>query len=374
MARHPVHNRADELKEKAVSELKEGRTEAAFAHFINAAACYSQAKNYIETDYMRSSLDTPIRDCLDGAYSIYHKREKEPVSGKQEEHSFDDIRPMPKSSIRLNDIAGLDDVKDELKWSLLFHDEYKHMPGFENGGGSGILMYGPPGCGKTFLGRAASSEIDAPFYYIKGSDVFNMYYGQSSKYIEKLFKTARSHDKSVIFLDEIDIIAPQRSSALHSADNKVVSQLLVEMDGVDDNDSVFVMGATNRPEAVDSALLRPGRLAKSLLVPTPDEDARKWILDWRLSKKEYAPHRENIDTAEIAGMTEKKTVDGATRYFSGADVRHLVKCTSRKAAERGGKKAVWTMDDVKNAIADYVPSLMERDIKMYTVWKPDYIG
>jgi SpoVK/Ycf46/Vps4 family AAA+-type ATPase len=184
----------------------------------------------------------------------------------------------------------------------------------------GLLMYGPPGCGKTFLARAIAGELEAQFFAIGLSDVLDMWLGNSERNLHEAFETARRAAPCVLFLDELDALGQKRSNLRVSPSiRNVVNQLLAELDGAEeDNEGVFVLAATNHPWDVDTALRRPGRLDRSLLVLPPDQPAREAILGRELSERPV----DRIDVAALARRTEE---------FSGADLVHLVETAAEEA-------------------------------------------
>jgi SpoVK/Ycf46/Vps4 family AAA+-type ATPase len=212
--------------------------------------------------------------------------------------------------VTLVDVAGLDVVKQRLEASFLGpmrNPELRQMYGATMRGG--LLLWGPPGCGKTFLARAVAGELGAHFSSVGLHDVLDMWLGSSEKKLHELFEMARRRKPSVLFFDEIDAIGHARVNLNRSAGRNVVAQLLTELDGVDEsNDGVFIIGATNQPWDVDPALRRPGRLDRSLLVLPPDALAREAILRYHLRDRPFS-----------AGPLG--SVVAATADFSGADLR-----------------------------------------------------
>ncbi|MCC3779289.1 ATP-binding protein, partial [Streptomyces sp. UNOB3_S3] len=206
----------------------------------------------------------------------------------------------------------------------------------------GLLMYGPPGCGKTFVARAVAGELGARFLSVSISDVLDMWMGTSERNLRRLFETARRNAPCVLFLDEIDALGAKRSQIRHTGMRTTVNQLLAELDGVGSasDDGVFVLAATNHPWDVDTALRRPGRLDRTLLVLPPDLSAREAILRHHLTDRPVA----GIDLARLARRT-----DG----FSGADLRHL--CES--AAERALLDSVRTGEARMIGMADFTAVL-----------------
>ena len=157
---------------------------------------------------------------------------------------------------------------------------------------SGILLYGPPGCGKTLLAKVIASESEANMFPINGPEIMNKYYGETEAKLRDIFKEAKDNSPSIIFIDEIDAIAPKREEAYGDVEKRVVAQLLALMDGLDDRGNVIVLGATNRPDSVDPALRRPGRFDREFEISVPNEDGRLEIL---LIHTRGMPINEDID-------------------------------------------------------------------------------
>jgi SpoVK/Ycf46/Vps4 family AAA+-type ATPase len=212
----------------------------------------------------------------------------------------------------------------------------------------GLLLYGPPGCGKTFIARAVAGELGAAFISVTLADVLDMYIGNSERNLSEVFATARRNSPCVLFFDEIDAIGQKRSQLRNNAARGVVNQFLTELDGVDAaNEGVFVLAATNAPWDVDVALRRPGRLDRTLLVVPPDQAAREAILRHHLKDRPVS----NIKLASVAKKTEG---------YSGADLAHV--CES--AAEIALMDSVGTgtmrligMADLEAAVAEVRPSV-----------------
>ena len=255
----------------------------------------------------------------------------------------------------LADVGGLDDVKRQIELSFLApmrNPELRQMYGKSLRGG--LLLYGPPGCGKTFLARAIAGELDAGFYAIGLHEVLDMWLGQSEQNLHEVFERARANTPCVLFLDEVDALGQKRSQLTHSAGRNVVVQLLSELDGMGaDNEGIFVLAATNQPWDVDPALRRPGRLDRTILVVPPDEDARRKILEVHLRDKPV----DGIDFRRIAART-----DG----YSGADLRLVCEAAAELAIEdslRQGRPRPIGQDDVVAALgaSDAEHALVVRD-------------
>ncbi len=220
---------------------------------------------------------------------------------------------IEKPNVHWSDIGGLKDVKQELRevveWPIKYRKLFRHMKARIP---KGILLYGPPGTGKTLLAKAVATESEANFISVKGPELLSKWVGESEKAVREVFRKARQASPCVIFMDEIDSIAPQRGKDLSTnVTERVVSQLLTELDGLEELHNVVVIGATNRPDMVDRALLRPGRFDRLIYVPMPDLEARKEIFRIHLRGK---PLAEDVDIDKLAERTEG---------YSGADIEAI---------------------------------------------------
>jgi transitional endoplasmic reticulum ATPase len=218
-------------------------------------------------------------------------------------------------NVSWNDIGGLDGVKRELQETVQYPVE--HPEKFEKFGMSpskGVLFYGPPGCGKTLLAKAIANECQANFISIKGPELLTMWFGESEANVREIFDKARQSAPCVLFFDELDSIAMQRGGSVGDAGgaaDRVLNQLLTEMDGMNAKKTVFIVGATNRPDIIDSALLRPGRLDQLIYIPLPDEASRHQIFKACLRK---SPVAKDVDLSALARFTAG---------FSGADITEI---------------------------------------------------
>jgi AAA+ superfamily predicted ATPase len=250
--------------------------------------------------------------------------------------------------LRLADVGGMESVKERLEVAFLApmrNPELRRLYGKSLRGG--LLLYGPPGCGKTHIARAVAGELGAHFIVVGISEVLDMYIGQSERNLHELFAQARRSAPCVLFLDEVDALGQKRSQTRNSAVRGVVNQLLTEMDNVAaDNDGVFILGATNQPWDVDTALRRPGRFDRTVLVLPPDVPARRAILAYHLRDRPV----EKIDLARLVAAT-----DG----FSGADLAHLCETAAERAlidSSRSGVIRMIGMPDFDTALTEVRPS------------------
>ncbi len=240
--------------------------------------------------------------------------------------------------VTFNDVAGVDEAKDEVAELV----EFLRDPGkFQKLGGKiprGVLMVGSPGTGKTLLARAIAGEAKVPFFTISGSDFVEMFVGVGASRVRDMFEQAKKHAPCIIFIDEIDAVGRHRGAGLgggHDEREQTLNQLLVEMDGFEGNEGVIVIAATNRPDVLDPALLRPGRFDRQVVVPLPDMRGREQILKVHMRK---VPISDNVDARIIAR---------GTPGFSGADLANLVNEAALFAA-RGNKRLV-EMDEFEKA-------------------------
>ena len=272
-------------------------------------------------------------------------------------------------NVRWEDIGGLEDVKQELReaveWPLKYPEAFR---GLGISPPKGILLYGPPGTGKTLLAKAVANESQANFIAIKGPEVLSKWVGESEKNIREIFRKARQAAPTVIFIDEIDAIAPRRGTDVNRVTDRLINQLLTEMDGIQENSGVVVIGATNRPDIIDPALLRPGRFDRLILVPAPDEKARLEIFKVHTRK---VPLAEDVDLEELAKKTE-----GYTGADIAAVVREAAMLAMRRALQEGiikpGMKAdeirqrvKVTMKDFEEALKKIGPSVSKETMEYY---------
>ncbi|QGN07653.1 AAA family ATPase [Halorhabdus sp. CBA1104] len=229
------------------------------------------------------------------------------------------------------DVGGLEDTNERLRetiqWPLEYPQVFEQM---DMQSAKGVLLYGPPGTGKTLLAKAVANEADSNFISVKGPELLNKYVGESEKGVREVFSKARENAPTVIFFDEIDSIAGERGANMGDSGvgERVVSQLLTELDGLEDLEDVVVIATTNRPDLIDAALLRPGRLDRHIHVPVPDEEARRKVFEVHTRDK---PLAENVDLDELARRT-----DG----YVGADIEAV----AREAAMAATREFIRSVD------------------------------
>jgi transitional endoplasmic reticulum ATPase len=252
-------------------------------------------------------------------------------------------------TVRWTDIGGLKDVKEELmeavEWPLKTPGVFKRI-GIR--APKGILLYGPPGCGKTLLGRAVATESEANFITIKGPEIFSKWVGESEKAIREVFRKARMSSPTVIFFDEFDSLVPGRGMgyADSGVTERVISQILTEMDGIISLEDVVIIAATNRPDIVDPAILRPGRFDRLIYVPEPEQESRLEI--FKIYTKDM-PLAKEVNLSQLALMTKK---------YSGADIEAVCREAGLNALRRDMKAKEVNINDFKKAAEKIGPSIL----------------
>jgi transitional endoplasmic reticulum ATPase len=250
--------------------------------------------------------------------------------------------------LKWNDIGGLMDVKQSLieavEWPLKNPQVFVRM-GIRPP--KGVLLYGPPGCGKTMLAKAVASESGANFIYVKASELLSMWVGESEKHVRDIFRRAKQVAPAIIFFDEIDSLTPRRGAGTDShVTERVVSQMLAEMSGLEEMRDVIVLAATNRPDILDPALLRPGRFDRHILVPTPDRGARLDVL--KIHTKEMP-----LDEVELEELADK------TAGYSGADIEAICREAAIAALRKDIEAGTITKRDFEKSLQIVKPSVSE---------------
>ncbi|MCC5994384.1 MAG: CDC48 family AAA ATPase [Candidatus Aenigmarchaeota archaeon] len=256
--------------------------------------------------------------------------------------------------VKWEDIGDLEEVKKTLRemveWPLKYRESFERL-GIQPP--KGILLYGPPGCGKTLLAKAVATESGANFIAVKGPELLSKWFGESEKRVRDLFKKAKQVAPCIIFFDEIDALAPRRGIGMHEATERIVAQLLTEISGIEEVKNVVLIAATNRPDLVDPALLRPGRLDKLVFIPPPDEKGRLEILKVHTRK---VPLAKDVNLEELAKRTEG---------YSGADLEALVREAAMNALREDINAKEVKAKHFEEALKKIPPSLSKELIEYY---------
>ena len=271
---------------------------------------------------------------------------------------------------RLDDVAGMDYVKEQFYEMVIMplrEPELYKKYGIQAGGG--ILLYGPPGTGKTYIVRALAGELEAAFYAVKSSDIISQYVGESEKNLKKLFAEARKNKLSVVFMDEIDSLAQDRSKNVRNYETQFINALLAELDGFlakGSKNSLLFIGATNRPDTIDGALLRPGRFDVKIKVGLPDFSARRKISELFFAKRKISIAGEMLDY--IANNTENYNcadVDNVAEQITKA----LLKGEIAAKMNRKSEKVTINTELVNKVLAKTKSSVLQRDLSAIEKWE-----
>jgi len=324
----------------ALAEDTQGYCGADLAQLVFESAMLCVREKLPEMDLEADRLPKPIIDAL----SVTQEHISRALSLTNPSTLRETAIEMP--NVKWEDIGGLEDVKRELKETVQYPVQYADkFELFGMNAAKGVLFYGPPGCGKTLLAKAIASECKANFISVKGPELLTMWFGESEANVRDLFDKARQASPCVIFFDEMDSIAKARGSGgggASEAGDRVINQILTEIDGVGARKSVFVIGATNRPDILDPAIMRPGRLDQLIYIPIPDFDSRLSIFRANLRK---SPLADDVDLPSLANIT-----DG----FSGADITEVCQ-RACKLAIRGEIAAQEEAEAAATAAGEELP-------------------
>jgi len=339
--------------EFAPAHLLLARLNAGEGNRAAAQAAYSRALA-LDPTIKDAALDRELEGRVSASESAQTEEPEKVMAQGWSPDDIDDEKSGAESTevehplLTFADIGGMDSVKEEIRMKIIH--PLKNPQLFKAYGkkiGGGILLYGPPGCGKTLLSRATAGEIRASFLSIGIHQILDLYLGNSEKNLHQLFELARHHAPAILFFDEVDALAADRNDLKRSAGRTLINQFLAEMDGnVGDNEGLLILGATNAPWHLDPAFRRPGRFDRILFVPPPDEAARRSIVE--VMAKDKPTHALDV------GAVAKKTKD-----FSGADLKAVFDIAIERSLARAMKEgAVIPLgtDDLLKAARDVKPS------------------
>lgn len=277
----------------------------------------------VEDSFLESEINLESQDENSG------EPEKIKLGAGLDETEENKILEVERPKVSFNDVGGMDKVKEEIKMKIIHpleHPEIYKAYGKKIGGG--ILMYGPPGCGKTHLAKATAGQVKANFIAVGISDILDLYLGQSERNLHAIFEKARKLKPCVLFFDEADALGANRTDMRQSAGRHLINQFLSELDGVEyNNDGVLILAATNAPWHLDPAFRRPGRFDRILFVPPPDLEAREAILEIKLKDK---PIKE----------VNYKKIANKTKDFSGADLEAVIDIAIEQKLEESMRKGI----------------------------------
>jgi len=369
----------DRLKSKGVEAYKSGEYVAAKSYLVDAAECMIELAAAAKTDEARRQHEELAAELIElakecerlqagGRHGSTKARRHEggkPGGARQgtaEDGSETDaadwiVKDKPK--VGFADIAGLEDVKTEIRLKMIYpyqHPELAQQYGIAVGGG--ILLYGPPGTGKTMIAKAVAHEIDATFFLVSPAQVMSKWVGEAEQNVRKLFDAAKADEKSVIFLDEIEALVPKRQSDSSTVMQRVVPQILQELEGFDRKAerALLFVGATNRPWMLDEAVLRPGRLDALVYVGLPDAPARYRLLEIHFGDRPLA------DDVDFGGLCDR--LEG----YTGADIRNIAhEAAQRPFLEAIGGKAARPIGqaDILTVIEENAASVAASDLIRY---------
>ena len=352
-----IHTRnmplSDDVDLQKLASITHGFVGADLAALCREAAMKALRRYLPKIDLEEESIPPEVLDSIEVTMDDFMRafREITPTALREVEIEI--------PSVRWEDVGGLYDVKQELReaveWPLKYPESFKRL-GIKPP--KGILLYGPPGCGKTLLAKAVATESGANFVAVKGPEIFSKWVGESERAIREIFRKARQVAPCVVFLDEVDAIAPMRGMSIGDSmvTERVVSQLLTEMSGIENLEGVVVIGATNRPDILDPALLRPGRLDRLIYVPPPDFMSRLEILKIHTRNM---PLAEDVDLEELARATEG---------YSGSDLEVLVREAGMMALREDINTENVRMRHFREALRRIRPSITEDMLRYYKAW------
>ncbi|MEM2596954.1 MAG: CDC48 family AAA ATPase, partial [Candidatus Caldarchaeum sp.] len=349
-----IHTRgmplAKDVQIDRLGEMTRGYTGADLAALCREAAMKAIRRILPSIDFSSERISPEILNSLEVTMKDFLDAYKEITPSALREVEIET------PTVRWEDIGGLEQVKQKLiemvEWPLKYPEKFEKL-GIKPP--RGVLLYGPPGCGKTLLAKAVATESEANFITIKGPEIFSKWVGESEKAIREIFRKARQAAPAVIFFDEIEAIAPRKDLAEDSSGvtNRVASQLLAEIDGIEELNDIVVIGATNRPDMLDPALLRPGRFDRLLLIPPPDEKARAEIFYIYTRKM---PLADDVNIEVLASRCEG---------YSGADIESVCKEAALAALRRDINADKVTKRDFEEALMNVKPSITPQMMKEY---------
>lgn len=361
------------LKDKGVAALREGDAATARPYLIQAAECMIELAEESADASQRAEREAYARELLELAKDCDRKARGGgkigPAAGRERSGGDDENKTnaqdwvvREKPNVRFSDIAGLDEVKEEIYLKMIHPFQHRDLAahyGIDVGGG--MLLYGPPGTGKTMFAKAVATELDATMFVVTPAQLMSKWVGEAEQNVRSLFDAAKAEEKAIIFLDEVEAMVPARRRSDSSVMQRVVPQILQEIEGFDRKGgrALLFLGATNEPWSLDPAMMRPGRLDSKVYIPLPDAPARFRLFEIYLGKR---PLDDDVDLAVCAERT-----DG----YSGADVKAVCgRSATRPFLESvgGAPPRRIRMADVLAAVDETPPSVSRSDCVKYEKW------
>ena len=358
------------LKDKGIAALRQGDHVAAKPYLIQAAECMIELAEENKDPRQRAEQEAYAKELIDLARSCDRRgavvgarvrgdRVREDEEGATQAEDWV-VREKP--TVRFADIAGLDDVKTEIQLKMIYpftHPELAERYGISVGGG--VLLFGPPGTGKTMFAKAIACELDATMFVVSPAQLISKWVGEAEQNVKKLFDAAKDEPQAIIFIDEIEALVPRRRDQQSTVMQRVVPQILQEMEGFDRKADrpLLLLGATNEPWSLDPAMLRPGRLDAKIYVPLPDAEARFKLFEIYLAKRPLA------DDMELAKLVE------LTAGYSGADIKAVAERSATRPfleSVAGAPPRNICMADVLAVLQDAPPSVSGKDVTKFEQW------
>ncbi|NHX38396.1 MULTISPECIES: CDC48 family AAA ATPase [Haloarcula] len=361
-----VHTRgmplAEEINIENYAENTHGFVGADLATLTKESAMNALRRIRPELDLESDEIDAEVLERLE----ISDKDFREAMKGIEPSALREVFVEVP--DVTWDSVGGLEDTKERLRetiqWPLEYEDVFESM---DLEAAKGVLMYGPPGTGKTLLAKAVANEAQSNFISVKGPELLNKFVGESEKGVREVFSKARENAPTVVFFDEIDSIAGERGGGTTDSGvgERVVSQLLTELDGIEDMENVVVVATTNRPDLIDDALLRPGRLDRHVHVPVPDEEARRAIFHVHTRDK---PLADGVDLDDLASRTDGYVgadIEAVAREASMAATREFINSVDPEDIGDSVSNVRVTMDHFEHALSEVGPSVTEETRERY---------
>ena len=361
-----VHTRnmplADEIDLDAYAENTHGFVGADLESLAKESAMHALRRIRPQLDLESDEIDADVLNSI----QVTENDLKQALKGIEPSALREVFVEVP--DVTWDEVGGLETTKERLRETIQWPLEYPEVfDQLDMAAAKGVLMYGPPGTGKTLLAKAVANESESNFISIKGPELLNKFVGESEKGVREVFSKARENAPTIVFFDEIDSIATERGGGATDSGvgERVVSQLLTELDGLEALEDVVVIATTNRPDLIDSALLRPGRLDRHVHVPVPDEDARRKILDVHT---EHKPLADDVDLAAIARRTEGYVgadLEAVAREASMSASREFVGSVTREEVRESVGNVRVTMAHFEQALEEVNPSVTPKTRERY---------